>query len=232
MKIQHVIDLLCSELVADVVARNQAAMDYCDNRRAFWQDKPVERLEERLKALFDETRAYRQFAPTDLTHSNDYAHFMQTISKRALQFDKVASAGYEFQLLQEERDDLLGSHPDRVAQIEKIYCAKAHRIFTKLFTPRQQQEMKHNILRELVSRKEMEQHLLQQVTTEYAPHVFDGKRDRGNCTKSLTVSLYKLQKKYGIQLFPSHFDFENIIHPQELQSYFAKYATPLHFRNG
>lgn len=48
--------------------------------------------------------------------------------------------------------------------------------------------------------------------------LFDEDKDIGSCTKSLTLSLYKLQEKYGLEIFPNFNpdNIDNLAHPTTL----------------
>ena len=65
--------------------------------------------------------------------------------------------------------------------------------------------------------------IVQQILGKDTP--IDSTMDKGNCTKALTSSLLKLEKKYDIKIFKNlrKRDIENILHPKELTEYLSPY---------
>ena len=63
------------------------------------------------------------------------------------------------------------------------------------------------------------------VRKEFGDNIkFKGEKDKGNCTKAITVSLYNLQKKFGLNIFPNLDDIEKIAHPKDLIEYLKPYV--------
>ncbi len=194
---QKIIEKFIQDYIQDVVVRHEETDSFKDKRYAFWKDKPLEMLEQRLKEIFALNVAYHQSTDKDFNIYNDYELFMLSIPKNAIEFDDLVFIHPQFQKLKKEYYQLHRQKKDS-AKLKRIYYNKVNRLFSKEFSPEKQREMKHNYLQCLLTKVEMEYNLRQQIQADFASFPFIGHKDKGNCTKALTVSLYNMQKKYGI----------------------------------
>ncbi len=222
MPTKDFIEDLCAEFVSDVKKRNQTAKVYFNLRLAYWKNKSLEMMINRLEYIFAENKTYRQ--PRKLTSFNDFSLFMQTVPEQAMAFDETAAFHPEFKKLREEyyKQAELTDNPDKLQQ---EYLININRLFVRTYTPEQQMAMKGKYLGHIIAKRETENFVRKQVAQDFAPFVFDGKRDNGNCTKAIVASLYNIQKKYGIQLFPEDVDTEITAHPKDFANYMAPYMT-------
>lgn len=180
-----------------------------------------------LKELFIKENAYAK--PKEKTAANDFELFEQQ-SKRDILYKHFTDAPEVAEIFADFNQNL-----NRLNPKEPEYQARQRLLKTKAFIeldriyPKFELQIKEEGLlesyyKQILATRETEVFSRAFIAEEFKQTEFDGTRDKGNCTKGITISLLKMQKKYQIPLFDKKMDMEKIAHPQELKELLKPYV--------
>ena len=219
---------LYEKYVADVLHRHEVASGYLNERKRYWQDKPLAEIKAAIKELMAKEYSYREFKEANQTNKFELLEknaaamiVMQHFSGRP-EVETVRQAFIEDEkkikdLPEEQRRKSLNIIEQRMliklGELSQLFEKeiKEKNLVNKFYLNKLVQLEENSFTRELIN-------------AELGGKSVDGKRDKGNCTKGITVSLLKLQKEDGVPLFSDNTDVENIIHPVEFTEQLPDYV--------
>ncbi len=217
---------LYANYVKDVIARNNKALAYQKFREEYWHKRPRAEIEAALQALYAANNDYRQPPPADKNPGNDFSCLIQGAPADILYLyfradERVAAAVSGYRKSMETMDN----DPEKQKKLQKIQMQKMAVLFQQIVPAAEHEKYMDSYLKRVLATQETEKFMRDSIKREFNGAAFDGKRDRGNCTKGIVASLYKLQRQYGILLFPPTLNPEEIAHPKDLAEYLSPFVT-------
>ena len=230
---------LLEEYINDVVERNKRMTAYRDSLMDEYKSMSLEEIKSRLKSVWDEDRVYRGVSDDDRDPGNDFELFEENASWAIAEIyfgdtenvKKIIGAYVEERASLQGRDTLSENEKKSKMKIMKIrFNNKLKDVYRTNYAEIKEKGYDVEYYSKILADKETEFKNRQVVQKEFNINksnddivVFDEELDKGCCTKSLTVSLYKLQEKYGLNIFGKLNDVEDIAHPKSLTQKLNKY---------
>ncbi len=203
--------------VNDVIKRNDTAIALKEACEAHCETMPFAKIKESVKNFYElERKELGEPEKKDL--NNDFELYQRNILCRVIMSNfrthpKVA-AMKEAVIAAEEKIAKTGDDTD----LNKI-IADLYPLFEKEIQEKKLEEKawKNTLIykaTEFANRKIIGEDF----EAEFAPE-----KDHGNCTKGITVSLYRAAEKFGLPLYPTNQDKENAAHPKTLAHQLENY---------
>lgn len=225
------VDELIEEYVQNVTSFNQEMEAYQLTIKEKYKNLSTEELLEEIKKVFDEETDYRgiydkrndynlflqelrqNIVITFFKDNEDVKHFIEakenimnnkaTTDQKERQMSALSRRINVFYTQHENKID----KDDEISNYKRDYC---------LDTLAKRQTDVYNRMRV--------QQILNENKSPNEIFCFDAKFDKGSCTKSITLYLYQLQEKYGINIFNNLSNIEDIAHPNQLVQTLSKYV--------
>ena len=230
---------LVEEYIQDIVARNTQMMDHRYSLFEGYMSMPLEEIKSRLRTTMAEDWAYRGFRDADRNPGNDFELLVNEVPKAIVgkyfgDNEDVRKTTEAFR----KRKELIKADPftsdeekaRKYKVAETLLGIKFRKFYDEHLPEIQAKGYEKEHFAQILAGKEAEFINRQIVQQEFNQNrsddniiVFDEEKDKGCCTKSLTVSLYKLQEKYGLGIFDQLDDFEDIAHPIPLTEKLKKH---------
>lgn len=229
---------LLEEFIQDIISRNDSMISYQNMLIQSYADKPLNEIESLLKSAIEENRIYRGFTNDNRNPANDFELMEQetpsTIVQKYYRDDehvkKYTQSFIDRKNIINSADYLTDEQKALKMRTAKIMLNLKLKSFYKDLPEEDKEKHKKDHYKEILSGIEAEVENRRIVQMEFNQNksddeimVFDEERDKGCCTKSLSVSLYKLQEKYGLDIFEELEDIENIAHPKDLKGKLKNY---------
>ena len=207
--------------VEDVIRRNDALIKLQKECHELFENKSAAEMLPLLEKIYKEDNEY--LAPkTDeekeeaknrtLTDNNDFNLFCKNIRPYTIliNFDNHP----EFLAIKEDIDKA----PNEEAKFK---------IVNSLY-PRFSKEIAERKLEDKTIRRQLVFKTIEKMNRRMISDSFFGEtngfKDKGNCTKGITVSLLHIEQEYGISLFSEKTDKESLAHPKDLARELEKYV--------
>ncbi len=202
-----------NKYVEDVINRNKSALEFQTQSKAFSDKLPLKSIKKFVEDFYKQERA--EFGePKIKTEDNDFETFEKNTRINII-------------------IDNFGSRPETLAVKSKMIEARENKDDKAL---EQIVDKLYSTFSTEISEKKLEEKVwknkLIYKTTEIANRKLIGKdfeaefapeKDRGNCTKGITVSIYRASEDVGLTIYQTNQDKENAAHPktlaQELDTY-------------
>ena len=230
---------ILDEYILDVIHRNNAMKEYQVSLKEKYNQMSLEEIKSLLKINMEEERAYLGLKDDDRKPYNDFdllqkeiprevvmSHYKDT--KKVKQINE--SATHQINTINENTALLPEEKEERISLIRNLVGLKLDIEYKNHLQEIKDRGYEKEIYSNLLASREANVYNRQVVQEEFNANrkddlmLFDEERDFGSCTKSLTVSLYKLQEKYGIPIFDELKDIEEIAHPTNLSKKVQKYV--------
>ncbi len=203
--------------VNDVIKRNDRALAFKEACKAYCETMPLEKIKESVKNFYElERQELGEPEKKDL--NNDFELYQRNI------LYPVIMGNFR-------------THPKVAAMEEAVIAAEEkiaengddkelNKIIADLY-PLFQKEIQEKKLEEKVWKNK-----LVYKATEFANRKIIGEdfeaefapeKDHGNCTKGITVSLYRAAKEFGLPLYQTNQDKEIVAHPKTLANQLENY---------
>ncbi len=227
---------LLDEYMLDVVYRNNAMKAYQEDLKKQYAKMPLDEIETLLKTSMEQESAYLGInAPQNnfeqfqkeaqrnivIMHYRDDERVKQIIEATSKQIENINNSSFSEE---EKKEKIKLAKEASGLRLDIEYKKHSQDIENKGY--------KRNFYTSILLERETNVYNRQQVQEEFNINksddnllLFDKNRDVGSCTKSLTISLYKLQEKYGVPIFGNidKDNIEDIAHPLELSKKLSKY---------
>ncbi len=231
---------LLDEYMLDVIHRNNAMKEYQDSLKKEYTKKPLEEIKSLLKTNMEEERAYLGLKDDNRKPYNDFELLQREIPRNIVaqyyrDTEEVKqineSAANQMNSLKENPSLSTEEKDKKISLIREIAGQKLDVEYQKHLPEIEDRGYEKQTYIAILARREVDVYNRQVVQEEFNANrkdddlqLFIEDEDKGNCTKSLTVSLYKLQEKYGVPVFDELKDIEDIAHPKELSKKLSKYV--------
>lgn len=200
--------------VEDVVNRNNTAMEFKKQIKEFADKQPIDNIKEYVKQLYALER--KELGERERkTYDNDFDTFKENIRVNVI-FDNFTGRPET----KEVEDSIKEAQKNKDFKtfseiIDKLYSTFSTEIIEK--------KLEEKVWRNRLINKatEMAGHKL--IAEDFEAE-FDPLKVNGNCTKGITVSLYRATQKFGLPLYQTNQDKEDAAHPKTLAQAFAKYV--------
>ena len=231
---------LLDEYILDIIHRNNAMKEYQDSLKKEYNKKPLEEIKSLLKTNMEEERAYLGLKDDNRKPHNDFELLQREIPRNIVaqhyrdteEVKQINDSATNQMNSIKENPSLSPEEKDKkISLIRELAGQKLDVEYQKHLPEIEARGYEKQTYIAILARREADVYNRQVVQEEFNTNkkdddliLFDEDRDIGNCTKSLTVSLYKLQEKYGIPVFDELKDIEDIAHPNELSKKLSKYV--------
>lgn len=199
--------------VDDVIHRNEAAHAYKKQCEKYCDTMPLENVQKFVKDFYELERA-ELGEPKKKTDDNDFEMFQKNIRVNVI-FNNFA-----------DRPETKAVLNNLIAARENGNEKTLNEIVNGLYA-HFNQEINEKKLEEKVWRDKLVYKFIEVATRKIVNQDFntelDSQKDKGNCTKGITVSLERASEKFGISLFPPDFDKESLAHPKDIAREMQKY---------
>lgn len=199
--------------VEDVINRNEKALAFKKQCKKYSEELPLESIKKFVEEFYTQARQ-EQGIPKEKTEDNDFKLFQQNVRVNIIfnNFaDRPETSAVKDRLIQarENKDDKALNEI-----IDGLYTTFNKEITTNKLEEKVWRNKLINKATEVAGKKIINEDF----QADLAPE-----KDRGNCTKGITVSLHRAAEKFGLSLFKTNDDKENFSHPidlaRELETY-------------
>lgn len=226
---------ILDEYILDVIQRNNAMKEFQNSLVEQCKKHPIEDLKSRLKSNMDDERAYQKIDDTNRKPYNDFSLLQKEIAREV-----IVNNYPEGKRIRKITKNII-NNIDSSKSFSKEQKTLKKELVARLANLKLDKEVarrKDNPEYRYYEKKTYISLLTQRLTNVYnrqvvqkefneinsANKTFDPTKDKGSCTKSLTISLFKLQEKYGIPIFDELKNIEDIAHPKDLSQKLSKYV--------
>ena len=231
-KYKPTLEEVYNSYVQEVIERNQSAIEQDKAISEEYKDMSVSELKAVIKELGIKEDKYKNKKGKKTGYSR-YADFEKNEKSNAMKscyFDKpevreiIKKRTTDIESIQARTDISEETKIYRKGVINQMANLKLEIMFDSLPLNQQEDTLKEFYI-QCITQIKGGRDTRQVVQKELGKDIkFDGNRDKGNCTKAITVSLYNLQKKFGLNIFPDLDDIEKIAHPKDLIEYLKPYV--------
>ena len=230
---------LIDEYVQDVITRNDSMLAYRNVLLEKYKRLPLDEVKSQLKKVMEEDRVYRGFGDDERNSANDFELFEKQLPVTIVQlhFGDKQEVKNIMQCYMDEKNYVQSSNTlsDNAKKLKmniiEIRLNDSLRdVYKNNLSEIKEKGYEKDYCSWVLSGKEAEFENRRIVQQEFNANksnneimVFDEELDKGCCTKSLTVSLYKLQEKYGLDIFGKLDDVEDVAHPKAITQKLNKY---------
>lgn len=220
--------------VEEVKKRNQYAIEHDKTIPAEYKDMSLKELKDIIKELCikEDIYKYRERKGNKTGHSR-YKTFECEEKYRAIRiyYYDEPEVSELIKKRMADRESILArtdiSEEDKrykTGVVNQMANLKLEIMFDSLPINQQEEVLKDYYIK-YISHIKGDSDVRDNVRKEFGDNIkFKGEKDKGNCTKAITVSLYNLQKKFGLNIFPNLDDIEKIAHPKDLIEYLKPYV--------
>lgn len=197
--------------VNDVIRHNDTAIAYKKQCEKYCDTMPLENVKKFVENFYELERK-ELGEPEIKTDNNDFEMFQKNIRVNAI-LDNFANRAETKEVL----NDLIAAREkgdDKNEIVNNLYVHFNQEI--------QEKKLEEKVWRDKLVYKATEVATRKIVNQEFNAEL-DSQKDKGNCTKGITVSLVRASEKFRIPLFPSDFDKENLAHPIDIAKALEKY---------
>ena len=233
-KYKPTLDEIYNSYVQEVIERNQYAIEKDKTISIEYKDMPLKELKDIIKELCikEDIYKYRERKGNKTGHSR-YKTFECEEKYRAIRiyyYDKpevselIKKRMADRESIQARTDISEEDKRYKTGVVDQMANLKLEIMFDSLPINQQEEVLKDYYIK-YISHIKGESDVRDNVRKEFGDNIkFKGEKDKGNCTKAITVSLYNLQKKFGLNIFPNLDDIEKIAHPKDLIEYLKPYV--------
>lgn len=192
--------------VEDVINRNEKAMVFMKQCKKYSEELPLESIKKFVEEFYTQAKQ-EQGIPEEKTEDNDFELFQQNVRANVI-FNNFADRPETSAV----KDKLIQARESGDNKALNEIIDGLHQTFNEEITANKLEE---KVWRNKLINKAMEvagrKIINEDFQADLAPE-----RDRGNCTKGITVSLHRAAEKFGLSLFKTNNDKENFSHPKDL----------------
>ncbi|MCM1324033.1 MAG: hypothetical protein NC218_07715 [Acetobacter sp.] len=217
--------------VQDVIKRNDTLITFQEECRQLFSARTAEELLPILEKRYKEDNEYhmphtkeepkKEQKTTPKTDNNDFEMFQKNIRVNVI-IDNFANHPETLAV----KEDLIAAREngdDKALKeiIDGLYVTFGNEIASK--------KLEDKVVLDKLIEKSTEIFHRRTINDSFFNEV-DSTKDKGNCTKGITVSLLHAEKEFGVSLFPDNLNKENLAHPKDLiHSLGAQYVkeTPI-----
>ncbi|MBQ2882370.1 MAG: hypothetical protein IJE43_01135 [Alphaproteobacteria bacterium] len=218
--------------VDEVKKLNQDAIENDKTISAEYKDIPLKELKDIIKELCIKEDKYKERKGNKTGHSR-YKTFeceekyraMRSYYKDKPEVSKLIKKRMADRERIQARTDISEEYKRyKTGVVDQMVNLKLEIMFDSLPINQQEKVLKDYYIK-YISQIKGERDVRDNVRKKFGDNIkFKGEKDKGNCTKAITVSLYNLQEKFGLNIFPNLDDIEKIAHPKDLIEYLKPYV--------
>ena len=202
-KYKPTLEEVYNSYVQEVIERNQTAMEQDKVISEEYKDMSISELKAIIKELCIKEDKYKN-RKGKKTGQSRYGYFLIEEKARAA----IECYTPEVQVIIQKRNKDIDATKSRaditdedksyiINTIRHMFVLKLEMIFDSLPINQQEEVLKDYYIK-YISQIKGDSDVRDNVRKEFGDNIkFKGEKDKGNCTKAITVSLYNLQKKFG-----------------------------------
>lgn len=198
----------------DVIRRNETALAFKKQVKEYCDNIPLESVKKYVEDFYRQEAKYHG-EPKVKTDDNDFAMFKKNIRYNVI-IDNFAERPETLEL----KDSMVVA---RERSDEKALNEIVNRLYTHFYQEIKDKKLEEKVWKGKLVFKTMEIAGRKIIGEDFQTD-FDPMRDKGNCTKAITVSLYRAADNFGLSLFPEKTEKENFAHPKDLAKELEQYV--------